>query len=176
MGYFTIKTEIQQLNRAYLVYIVEVSHDQKGSYFYVGQTGDRASITARSAIGRLSEHFNRKQSSNNQVYNQLSQKIRFSSSDKELKPSTIDEFLENSRIIMHTYVTNSFYEGISKSEHDQNRQFVEMVEMYLIQLMRKIYGEDRVLNNDNVFLQTYPKDERLLDIINEMIKKLPDVY
>jgi len=41
-----------QFRRAYLLYVIEICHEQE-RYFYVGQTGDNRYITARPAFRRF---------------------------------------------------------------------------------------------------------------------------
>ena len=43
---------------AYYVHVLTIVHKTKGAYYYVGQTGDRKHVSARSPFYRLMGHFN----------------------------------------------------------------------------------------------------------------------
>lgn len=42
----------------YYVYVVKIEHYKKGTFYYIGQTGDRHHVAARSPFYRLMGHFN----------------------------------------------------------------------------------------------------------------------
>jgi len=157
MEYFTIEIDgQQQFKKSYLLYVVEIENKEKGSYFYVGQTGDRHHLTARPAFRRLAAHLSDQGSSTeNRVYRGIAVKIlkQDSAKDKgafspEIK-HLVSEFLTNSKIKMHVFPIQDFLEGISGEDHKIHRDSVENIESNVISGIIRLFGEEKVLNKIN---------------------------
>lgn len=58
----------------YYVYVVTIHYKRK-KYFYVGMTGDRHHITARSSFYRMNGHFIRGKSTQNQIVQEIENKL-----------------------------------------------------------------------------------------------------
>ena len=120
MSDFTIELTGQQFRRAYLLYVVEVAHNERGSYYYVGQTGDNRYVTARPAFRRLSGHFQDSgHSTENQVYRYIATRVlgheeaeRREALTETVKQS-VEDLLVGSTVRMHIYRVVSFKHGVS---------------------------------------------------------------
>lgn len=153
MEYFKIEIDGKQFQKSYLIYIVELKHRIKGTFFYIGQTGDRNYLTARPAFRRLAGHMSDKgYATDNQVYRQIAVKIlnietasKKCAFPKETKDK-VSNFLNESHIKMHVFPIKDFSRELNQNKHNQNRNYVENLEANIIQEMIEKYGEERILN------------------------------
>lgn len=127
-----------QFRRAYLLYVVEICHDED-RYFYVGQTGDNNYITARPAFRRLSGHLDdRGQSTQNQVYRYIAVKIlgdeeaeSKAAFSKKIKQA-VEDFLVDSTVRMHIYQVHQFNPLASRANHLATLKRVSLLEKFVI--------------------------------------------
>lgn len=141
----------------YYIYILTIEHKEKGVFYYVGQTGDRKHVAARSPFYRLMGHFN--------TYN-----IK-SGTDNQLVKGLIDNNLidepslnKNARICVEeaiqsgTVTIKAHYYAISdfdSANHKAKRIFVEEVELALITIFKKtgaklFNNEDKIGDNKEI--------------------------
>jgi len=131
------------LRRQYLLYVVELSHDNS-QYFYVGQTGDTRVITARPVFRRLAAHLEDRKSTQNQVFQYVAHEIlRFPEYEGKKTAFTeeakraIEEYLVKSNIKMHVYYLEPFISTITQREHEKNRRKTQKIEEQVIDVFRK---------------------------------------
>jgi hypothetical protein len=152
MQHFKIELDGNHFVESYIVYVIEVTNDQHGRYFYVGQTGDRNHFIARPAFRRLGAHLSDQGwSRENQLYRHIAKKILKHELEKNKSfESTVKievgEFLKKSRICMHVFPIRPF-EFDKGSEHKKNREYVESIEKEVIVQLLHRYGADAVLNS-----------------------------
>jgi hypothetical protein len=153
MEHYQIILEGKHFQKNYLIYVISVINEQKGNYYYVGQTGDRNYRTARPAFSRLAGHFrDLKSSTENQVYKGILEKIlKYDSKDPknytEKIKNTISEYLSNSKVIMDVFPIIKFEPTVEMTEHKKNLSYVENIEKYLIKKLSEHYNsKDRILN------------------------------
>ena len=152
MEYFKIQLAGEQFVRAYLIYIVELVNEKYGTYYYIGQTGDRNHVTARPAFRRLSAHLNDQgYSSENQLYRAIVSQIlnkdciRGKAFDKNIKDS-VSAFLCQSTVNMHVFPIRQFDAKTAHLNHANDRKFVEQIEDCVIENLISKVGRERVLN------------------------------
>jgi len=138
MSDFTFELAGEQFRRAYLLYIIEISHN-KDRYYYIGQTGDNHYVTARPAFRRLFGHLEDSGgSTQNQVYNYVATKILgYSKSNSREKYSdeckqAVEDFLVDSVVRMRVYNVLPFNPAISRPNHLANVGKVTLLEKYVI--------------------------------------------
>ena len=129
--------------RRYLLYVVELSHDNS-QYYYVGQTGDTRVITARPVFRRLAAHFEDRKSTQNQVYQYVAHEVLgFPEAEgkktafTEAAKREIEEYLIKSNIKMHAYYLEPFKSTITRREHEKNRRKTQKIEEQVIDIFRK---------------------------------------
>lgn len=127
-----------QFRRAYLLYVIEICHDQKG-YFYVGQTGDNKYITARPAFRRLSGHLgDTGKSTQNQVYRYIATDIlgyeeaRGKTAFSEEVKQAVEDFLVDSTVRMHVYQVCAFDPFHARADHLTIVRRVSLLEKFVI--------------------------------------------
>jgi hypothetical protein len=151
MEYFKIELDGNHFVDSYLVYIIEVTNDEYGRFFYVGQTGDRNHFTARPAFRRLSAHLSDQgRSTENQLYRHIATQILKYQLEKNkvFKTETkadVAKFLRKAKICMHVFPIRAFDRALI-SEHKANREFVELVENEVISQILNRHGSKFVLN------------------------------
>ena len=138
MSDFTFELAGEQFRRAYLLYIIDISHS-KDRYFYIGQTGDNHYVTARPALRRLFGHLEDSGgSTQNQIYKYIATKIlSYSKSSKREKYSdackqAVEDFLVGSIVRMHSYNVLPFNPYISRHDHQANVRKISRLEQYVI--------------------------------------------
>jgi hypothetical protein len=136
--------EGQHFRRYYLLYIVEISHDND-KHYYIGQTGDNNATTARPAFRRLAGHLaDSGKSTENQIYRYLAEKVlkiaeagikdhTFSKKTKQ----TVEDYLVHSTIRMHVYTLQVFPPDIDHEVHKENVRMVRLFEKFVIDLFVK---------------------------------------
>ncbi len=145
-----ITIEGRQLRSVYAVYVIELIH-KDDKYYYIGQTGDAHYISARPPFSRIGGHLeNTDRSTQNQIYKFIVRKLNivvqagandYSRQDK----AKVEEFLYESRIIMHIYPLLEFSYMLSEEEHRNRRQQVLEFEKQIIHLFGK--SNKTLINN-----------------------------
>lgn len=173
--FFKIELKGNVFKKAYLVYIVEITSNNYGKYFYIGQTGDRNYPTARPAFRRLAGHFSDQgYSTENQIYRQIAVKILGFESAKEKKTFTeevkeaVSEFIINSKIEMHVFPIAKFSSNITPDKHKEKRRFTEKIENELINHLIKTFGTEKILNKKHTPVQYDTFDSITNNIINHL--------
>lgn len=135
---FSIELVGEQFRRAYLLYVIEIRHNED-RYYYIGQTGDNKYITARPAFRRLSGHLqDTGKSTQNQVYRYIATTILGYGEAKnqeafhEKIKQAVEGFLVDSTVRMHIYKVQPFDPAISTSDHLTNVRKVSLLEKYVI--------------------------------------------
>lgn len=124
----------------YYVYVIKIEVG-KDIFYYVGQTGDRHFIAARSPFYRLWGHFNPynlKKGTDSQLMSNLFKRKIFCRKDGESNRLTIDRALAKKDAIISAqfYPIEDFVNDntqISKDSHKQKRVFVEEIEKGVIE-------------------------------------------
>ncbi len=152
MDCYKISIAGKQFEKHYLIYIIQLRHQSKKTYYYIGQTGDRHYKTARPAFRRLAGHLeDQGHSTQNQLYKAIVQRIlKKSSGEKgsfsnELK-SEVSSYLVQSDIDMYVFPVLPFDEDVDHDLHRQNVLYVENVEKFVIQKLITRLGADSILN------------------------------
>lgn len=128
----------EQFRRAYLLYIIEIQHNNERHY-YIGQTGDRHYKTARPAFRRLLGHLeDSEKSTQNQIYKYIvskvsnySKSIEFGGYTEECKQA-VEDYLVDSSLRMHVYRVLPFNPTTSQSNHLENVRKISLLEKYVI--------------------------------------------
>lgn len=125
-----------QFQRAYLLYVVEVCHDE-GKYYYIGQTGDNKYTTARPAFRRLAGHLQDSSgSTQNQVYQYIASNIYGYAGRGEFPErlkQQVEEFLVGSTVRMHVYKVEPFDPTVDHEKHLDTVRTVSLLERHVIQ-------------------------------------------
>jgi hypothetical protein len=171
--FYKIEIEGRQFKSAYLVYLIKLSSDIHGQYFYVGQTGDRNYLSARPAFrrlaGHLSDHGN---STENQIYRQIAIKILGIESAKEKRPfdnvikDAVTTFLINCKIEMFVHPIADFLSSPDLDSHKINRQWTEKIENELINYLIGKFGAEKILNKKFTRIDSSTFDKLTIDIID----------
>jgi hypothetical protein len=141
MEKITLKLEGHHFKRQYLLYIVEISHEND-KHYYVGQTGDHNYTTARPAFRRLAGHLeDLGGSTQNQIYRYIAEIVlgfseagqKNSKFDEKIKLA-VEEYLVDSTITMHVYPLQPFSPGIEKDQHLEIVRKVSLFEKMVINL------------------------------------------
>lgn len=135
-----IKFNTSWFQTAYYVYVITVIKANKPVFYYVGQTGDRKHITARSPFYRLTSHFRPYNGTDSQLANEifksgLLQELNYENNGYGLEQAFHKKELE----IKADYFKLLDFDG---NNHSINRQFSEEVEQLII---RQI-PEDKLVN------------------------------
>ncbi len=152
MNFFKIPIKGEQFQKAYLVYIVKVTRTEKGSFYYVGQTGDRNHKTARPAFRRLAAHLcDQGHSTENQIYRALAQKVlRHDVKEKKKFEDNVkiemSDFLMQSEIELFAYAIKTYNKAPSTHDHHCDRKYVELIEKDIINYFREKYGDYHLLD------------------------------
>jgi len=181
MDYFKISIPGKQFEKQYLIYIIQLRHESDGTYYYVGQTGDRHYVTARPAFRRLAGHLDDQgYSTQNQLYKAIVEQILRKSTEikgsfsNELK-AEVTGYLVKSDIDMYVFPVLQFDERVTQALHRQNVSYVENVEKFLIQKLIAQLGMGSVLNKKKVQPIRIDDAETVADeilniVMNELIK------
>ena len=129
-----MKLKSEWFRHAYYVYLVSVVDAREGRRFiYVGQTGDRAHLMARSPFYRMSGHFQQGRSTQNQVVKGLRDRYEIDDLDqKRLVAKLLDM-----DIAYRAYPLAEFEFGVSREKHQELRRCTERVETALIDILRE---------------------------------------
>lgn len=119
----------------YYVYVVTIQYKRK-NYFYIGMTGDRHHLTARSPFYRMNGHFIRGKSTQNQIVKGIEDKLGL---------EVTDELLSQMRFIYSAWLLHPFLAN-DEHVHKSRRIYAEGVENALINLMRKKFNSSAIFN------------------------------
>ncbi|MDD3877840.1 MAG: hypothetical protein PHT69_14560 [Bacteroidales bacterium] len=122
----------------YYVYVLTIVHIAKGTYYYVGQTGDRNHTSARSPFYRLMGHFNTynlRSGTDAQLVSGLIKNdlIEKPSENKKARKCVEEAIVNKTIIITANYFSISDFNSI---EHSSKRKTVEEIELSLINNFR----------------------------------------
>jgi hypothetical protein len=151
----------------YYIYVLTVVHKTKGTYYYIGQTGDRKHIAARSPFYRLTGHFssyNLKSGTDNQLVKGLINNFLVETPSENKKARIcIEEAIENKSVT----ITANYYaiSDFDKSDHLEKRKFVEEIELALLYNFRN--AEAKIFNDCN-------KIGDRKEVINQNAKNIAD--
>lgn len=120
----TINIEPEWLSPGYYVYVVEMKTKDK-TYLYIGQTGDNNYTTARAPLYRLSGHFVKGQSTENQIIKYLKATV---AGEGELNNTQLDNLLTQTRFSYRFWKLDDF----DGKDHEAKRMKAQMVEHYII--------------------------------------------
>ncbi|MGV0938798.1 hypothetical protein [Empedobacter falsenii] len=123
---------------AYYVYVVVICY-QNEKYYYVGMTGDRKHIMARSPFYRMSGHFQLNNSTQNQIIKGIERVLGVKGSNNEV--------LKTMNFTYYAWKTNDFSPDITSELHHTNRVIAEKIESQLIKMCQETFGEDKVFNH-----------------------------
>ena len=152
----------EQLKSMYSIYIIILNNNNE-KYYYIGQTGDRKDISARSPFYRLTGHLDKQKSSTqNQIYKGIMEKILKIKYDENTYEN-VENYFANLNLKMYTFPIFDFEYKIKSDEHSKRRIKVEEIENELIYEFIIKYGKDKILN------KKYKKVIRKNEIINEII-------
>ena len=169
---FEIKIDGKQFEKYYLIYVIIINHNEKGKYYYVGQTGDRCYKTARPAFRRLAGHFSDiGQSTENQVYRQIIEKILKKNIEKNMKfedkiKNSVTKFLIDCEIKMKVFPIIKYESSISEKKHKENTMYVENIEKIVIKSLCSTINTERLLNKKRIEpIKLKDTDEKANEII-----------
>ena len=135
----------EQLKSMYSIYII-VLKNGNNKYFYIGQTGDRNYISARSPFLRLTGHLDKRESSTqNQLYKGIVEKILKIKYDNNTYEN-VEKYFLNTKLLMYTFPIFDFKYGATIDEHTEKRGKVEKIENTLINHFIEKYGKDKIIN------------------------------
>ncbi|MDO9187595.1 MAG: hypothetical protein Q7W13_16410 [Bacteroidia bacterium] len=157
----------------YYVYVLIIEHHKKGRYYYVGMTGDRNHISARSPFYRMMGHFNTYNLNNSSHDSQLVAGLR----DKKL--IDIPQGKENIRVCVERAITNKIIEVRAKfnkirdfdpENHKVNRIYLESVELNLIKIFED--NELEIFNKDTEITDYQKNNKEALIKAKEIFNNL----
>jgi hypothetical protein len=159
---------------AYTVYIIEIKHNQNGSFYYIGQTGDKKYKSARAPFYRLAGHLNEQnKSTENQVYKGIVYKILkmdWSNENKEFIKNKVNEYLIQTTIKMSIYQYKDFNSNITIENHQKNVKEINEVENELILKLIELFGQDKILNKKYNNAKT--KNDAISQFVEEIKKQI----
>lgn len=126
----------------YYVYIVRAHRDEQ-TFYYVGMTGDRKHLVARSPFYRMGGHFTLSESS---TQNQIIKGLKTIA-----KVVDVVSELQSWNFKYYAYLVEDFNKDVSAEEHKRKREIAEYTEASLIDLLR---GHKYTLFNKDVRLKT----------------------
>lgn len=126
-----IELKKEWFRHAYYVYFVSML-DEAHHMVYVGMTGDRAHLMARSPFYRMSGHFNQSTATDNQLIAGLRDEYGITQSDK----AAMTAKLESLKITYHAYPLSPFDFKLEREDHAELRVFAERTESWLIQQLK----------------------------------------
>lgn len=138
----------------YYVYVLKIEHKTKGIYFYIGQTGDRYHVSARSPFYRLMGHYNTYNSSKGsdaQLINGLVANNIIKPTKEKSKRVCVEEAIVNKTLA----ITANYFKisDFGKLDHQTCREMVEEIELKLIQTFRskkhKLFNDDKKIGSAN---------------------------
>ncbi|WP_282782710.1 hypothetical protein [Phaeodactylibacter xiamenensis] len=138
----TINIEPEWLSPGYYVYVVEMKTKDK-TYLYIGQTGDNNYTTARAPLYRLSGHFVKGRSTENQIIKYLKATVE---GEGELNNKQLDNLLTQTRFSYRFWKLDDF----DGKDHEAKRMKAQMVEHYLIFHLQMNSVKKEIVNSEVV--------------------------
>jgi hypothetical protein len=157
----------------YFVYVLTIHHKTEGTYYYVGQTGDRKHISARSPFYRLMAHFRPYKSTDNQLVTGLVTNSLIKPTEEKSIRICIEDAIFNKAIeIKADYF---IIEEFDKIEHKTRTKLVEEIEQEVIDLFllrkKKIFNDSNKIGSRKIVSNVKAKN-KALEIIDTLgIKK-----
>lgn len=156
----------------YYVYVLKISHSSKGNFYYVGQTGDRKHVSARSPFYRLIGHFNTynlRKGTDAQLVQGLIKKelIEIPSENKKARICVEEAIVNKSVTITANYFNISDF---NKTDHVVKRKNVEEIELALINLFRT-KGFNLFNNSDKIGDSKAVTNKQNIEIAEEIFNK-----
>lgn len=153
----------------YSVYLLTIKKNTKEIYYYIGQTGDRKHISARSPFYRLMGHYSPYKGTDTQLVNGL---IKFKLINKP-EGKSLRVCLEDAFYNKHISVKADYFKikGFDETTHADKRMLVENVEQLLIDHFLK--NKKKLFNDTSSSLIKKAKmDEEAVDILNKIVNVL----
>ena len=149
--------EGQHFRRNYLLYIIEISHEND-KHYYIGQTGDNNAVTARPAFRRLAGHLSdRGSSTENQIYRYIAETVSKhqesgdnSGNFSEKTKQKVEDYFVKSTVSMYVYVLQEFPPEIERKIHLENVRKVRLFEKMVMALFET--NKKNIGNKQRVFL------------------------
>lgn len=153
----------QWFENGYYVYVV-VTDFQNEKYFYVGMTGDRKHIMARSPFYRMSGHFQLRNSTQNQIIKGIERVLGISGSNNEV--------IKTMDFTYYAWKLRDFYPEINSELHHSNRIVAEKVESQLIKFCQEKFGKEKMFNHQ-VSRKDFAGYEKVSQsIMNQLLDKI----
>lgn len=115
------------LQSGYYVYAVRIIYKNK-TYIYIGQTGDNHYHSARAPLYRISGHFTKGVSTENQIVKYFKTKIL---DNKEVGNMDLEEAMCQS-VIKYTFWQVATFDYGNSSTHEKSRNISQLIEQWLI--------------------------------------------
>lgn len=143
----------------YYVYVISIKHISRGMFYYIGQTGDRKHVAARSPFYRLMGHFNtyylKKGTDAQMVQGLINNKlIEIPTKNKNTRICVEEAIVNKSVSITASYFSIS---NFNKTDHVLKRKNVEEIELVLINIFiskgfilfnsNKKIGDNKIVSN-----------------------------
>lgn len=157
-----IKIEIPSswVSLGYYVYVAKMTYNSE-VYYYVGQTGDNHYTTARGPLYRISGHFAKGTSTENQVIKGIKRVVL----RNEGAPADQVENILNASSFKYLFFKVADFDG---ENHKRKRQQTQLIEQYMIFELQK----SRTLFNAEVKNQiTAQKWKELKEELEELTEK-----
>jgi len=155
----------EHLKSMYSIYVIVLNNNME-KYYYIGQTGDRKHLSARSPFYRLTGHLDKQESSTqNQIYKGIMEKILKIKYDKNTYEN-VENYFENLQLKMYNFPIFEFNYNATNEEHTEKRQIVEVIENILLNELAKIIGKNKIINKKYSSIITIDEN------INEKVKNI----
>jgi hypothetical protein len=129
----------------YFVYVITIHHKTEGTYYYVGQTGDRNHNSARSPFYRLMAHFRPYKSTDNQLVTGLvANSLIIPTEEKSIRVCIEDAIFNQEIEIKADYFKIEEFDNV---EHKTKTKFVEEIEQEVINFF--IFKKKKLFNDSN---------------------------
>ncbi len=157
-----ISLKSEWFKMGYYVYVVVMTY-RKQRYFYIGMTGDRKHITARSPFYRMSGHFMLGKSTQNQIIKGLRKQLGIE--------EITDTLLCEVEFTYYAYLLNEFDKTDEKGHH-LKRKYGEQVESCLIAKMKEDSSLGIVFNDSGSVLDYKNVLEEAQDILFDLKERI----
>ncbi len=155
-----MRLEPEWFKMGYYVYVVLIRFKGR-KYYYIGMTGDRKHITARSPFYRMGGHFMLGKSTQNQIIKGIESKLKFNVKEDS-------NILCEMNFTYYAWLIKDFMKNISKEDHGNNRTIAEKIESGLIEKCKVSFGEDYVFNNKGSRKNMNDYDDEVIQIFNQL--------
>lgn len=162
-------------NSGYFVYVIIINHTDKGTYYYVGQTGDRKHQSARSPFYRMMGHYNTYNlgsgTDSQLIKGLINQKLITPTKEKSTR-ICVEEAIIDGRLQIKSqfFKLDEFNSADTFEIHREKRIFSEQVEQsiinHFIKVKRKLFNDENKIGTTNI------KNSAAIKKANEIIKNL----